>query len=597
MTPIIGTWAAQAIKGFLTNPRFFLLGQSSTSAFSSNGVSWTTSTLPTASNYKGIAYGGGRYVAVGLYQSAAVSTNGISWTTGSMPSNTGWRTVAYGDSKFVALSSGTTAASSTDGTTWTARTITGNPLYNWDKVAYGSNAFVAVGEYNDVYAYSTNGVAWSTFSNPTGNQFIGIDYINNRFVAVGKRNSVGISTNGLTWTASYSSLKAPGSNFMSIGFQSPNFLVVTDGGQALKSTDLTTWQSSTLNGGYWKKATYGASKWVVLGLYGSVQTSTDASTWSSTFSAPFGYYRDMVWNGSVFYAITNGITASSTDGATWTQRTSITGPNGANPNKILYGSNRFVVLGSNTVDYAGAVWTSTDGISAWAHTAIPTNDYESMYNGATNGTSFVISTNQGRVFSSTNGLSWTQRLAPSNNNNGPIAFGAGKYVLLHSGSTGGGKYSTDGISWTSFTHPFSGAYKGWSNLVFANSNFTAMADDGYMMQSTDGITWVRGTDYNYLAGDSNARYRSTAYGSSTYVTVGGYTSQSSYSTNGLTWVQNNMPRQTQWHRISYGNGVFVATSSSMSGIPQAVVTSTNGITWTERSTPTIANRSDLVYTE
>jgi hypothetical protein len=45
-------------------------------------------------------YGDGKLVAVSLYStSAAYSTDGITWTGSSLPQNIGWQSIAYGYGK------------------------------------------------------------------------------------------------------------------------------------------------------------------------------------------------------------------------------------------------------------------------------------------------------------------------------------------------------------------------------------------------------------------------------------------------------------------------------------------------------------------
>ena len=70
-----------------------------------------------------MAYGNGMFVAVSSSTAAAYSTDGIHWTASTLPS-TALISVAYGNGVFVALrNSSTAAAYSTDGINWTAGTI------------------------------------------------------------------------------------------------------------------------------------------------------------------------------------------------------------------------------------------------------------------------------------------------------------------------------------------------------------------------------------------------------------------------------------------------------------------------------------------
>jgi hypothetical protein len=127
--------------------------------YSADGVSWTEST--TVDGYKtidgypmyGIAYGGVKFVAVGYggqqeQSEAAYSVDGVSWTkvtNTTFSSRSAIRRIAYGGGKFVAV--GDKAAYSADGVTWTEDSpFDGYPMYG---IAYGGPAgrekFVAVG--------------------------------------------------------------------------------------------------------------------------------------------------------------------------------------------------------------------------------------------------------------------------------------------------------------------------------------------------------------------------------------------------------------------------------------------------------------------
>jgi hypothetical protein len=108
--------------------------------YSSDGITWAAKTMPSSMAWSSVAYGAGKFVAVGYPSSgssttaAASSTDGITWTARTMPSSTTWSNVAYNGAVFIALPDGNTAsaASSTDGITWTARTSTGG--YMWHSV-------------------------------------------------------------------------------------------------------------------------------------------------------------------------------------------------------------------------------------------------------------------------------------------------------------------------------------------------------------------------------------------------------------------------------------------------------------------------------
>ena len=68
---------------------------------------WIRSTLPTADGWASVCYGGGKFVAIAIEGSAAYSTDGINWTQSTLPTATdaSWWSVCYGNGKFVAITS------------------------------------------------------------------------------------------------------------------------------------------------------------------------------------------------------------------------------------------------------------------------------------------------------------------------------------------------------------------------------------------------------------------------------------------------------------------------------------------------------------
>jgi len=103
-------------------------------AYSTNGVSWAASSLPSSSTWSDIAFGSGQFMAVSTSSTkAAYSFNGQTWYS-SNDSLVGDK-LAYGQGLFLAVTSGSTQAySSEGGSNWTSRTITAS---NVGAIAFG----------------------------------------------------------------------------------------------------------------------------------------------------------------------------------------------------------------------------------------------------------------------------------------------------------------------------------------------------------------------------------------------------------------------------------------------------------------------------
>jgi len=64
---------------------------------------------------------------------------------------------------------------------------------------------------------------------------------------------------------------------------------------------------------------------------------------------------------------------------------------------------------------------------------------------------------------------------------------------------------------------------------------------------------------------------------------------------GETWNHYPPTSNAQWAAITFGNGLFVAVSSSFGLTPSSIMTSPDGITWTERTPPVTAEWSGIAF--
>lgn len=144
------------------NGKFFILTSSQTCYYSTNGINWTSFNMPYTRNWNDIAYGDGKYIAVGNTWDNyyAYSTDGINWTGKTFPINGYPITVDYANSKFVVVPNGRSISfQSTDGLTWSQVDMT-TGTHSYYTVRYCGNYFIAT-MLNDPYvAYSKDGVTW-----------------------------------------------------------------------------------------------------------------------------------------------------------------------------------------------------------------------------------------------------------------------------------------------------------------------------------------------------------------------------------------------------------------------------------------------------
>lgn len=211
--PTTATWTSVAAgqDNGGTGTRYYMAvasGGGTTSAWSTDGASWTSTALPTAANWTSVTYYNGYWVAIASGSTAsAYSINGKTWTAGgALPSAATWTSVSGGLigslAYFVAIASGgTTAAYSYDyGATWTSAALPQN--VTWSSVTYGNSRFVAVANGTTVMAYSTTGTSWVQGAMPTSGAWTSVTFGDDNFLAVmsGTTNAA-TSFDGTGWVS------------------------------------------------------------------------------------------------------------------------------------------------------------------------------------------------------------------------------------------------------------------------------------------------------------------------------------------------------------------------------------------------------------
>jgi len=174
------------------------VGASSTIAYSSDGITWTSAG---SFNVEYVTFGNGLFVAVG-YATVGVtptsfirtSTDGVTWISRT-PSEAMWfQDISYGNGLFVAVARfGTNRImTSPDGITWTSRPTNINPTFSG--VAYGNGIWVAVsdGSPGGTTFTSYDGITWFEQATSFGGR--SVYFANGIFVTGGKW-----SEDGLTW--------------------------------------------------------------------------------------------------------------------------------------------------------------------------------------------------------------------------------------------------------------------------------------------------------------------------------------------------------------------------------------------------------------
>jgi hypothetical protein len=205
--------------------------------YSSDGVSWQAGTgLPSeAGELHGAAWGNNIWVTVGGYLASCdhgriyYSSNGTSWQSAT---NTGFdpyqtfsveiMDVAYGNGKFIAVGSYGQMAFSTNGNSWTKITSSAFVINSDEHIlsiaTNGSGTWVAGARNGYLYISTDNGVTWTkknsgsvTSTTAFSGYVQALTYDNGRFVALSHLGEIGYSTDAAaaTWTKIYPNALSP----------------------------------------------------------------------------------------------------------------------------------------------------------------------------------------------------------------------------------------------------------------------------------------------------------------------------------------------------------------------------------------------------
>ncbi len=259
---------------------------------SADGLNWKSQAAGPNANVelKAVTAGPTKFVAVGKdwdftlspprwVSYAATSTNGVNWTSQTVPKLAPLNDVTFAGGLFVAAGDGGSIVTSPDGLAWTARTS--GTTADLKRVTFGGTAFVAVGD--KVILKSANGVAWTTaLSNSVS--FVEVAYAHGLFVAVpyGSRDFF-TSPNGAVWTqrsfgAFYfiSGIATANDHFYAVGRRRNDDRTFTQ--VSLTSTDGLNWLEHGLNTSQpiTNVAAFGSS-FLLVGAHGTIYQTGDTS--------------------------------------------------------------------------------------------------------------------------------------------------------------------------------------------------------------------------------------------------------------------------------------------------------------------------------
>jgi hypothetical protein len=257
-------------------------------AYSNDGKTWNLVEGDTVfhddkeSIINAVAYGNGRFVAVGSKGKIAYSTDIKTWIPVESTVSKDFKDIVYGNGLFIAnFVSGLLYSS--NGETWFA-------VENFDKtwiscIAYGNGRFIA-GDEEGRIVFSDNGKTWTTLKDDIFDSYAirTITYGNGRFIAITYDNDycggeedyyiIGYSNDGKTWDIS-SSIPSIDSGIERIFYSEGYFIIVGDCVIAY-SKDGNSWNIGKsysrewATGSSWNDVAYGDGYFVAVGNKGEI---------------------------------------------------------------------------------------------------------------------------------------------------------------------------------------------------------------------------------------------------------------------------------------------------------------------------------------
>jgi hypothetical protein len=501
------------------------------------------------------------------------------------------------------------------GTIATINVIPAGPLDHWVRrnplpqndplleITYGNGRFVAVGERGSVVV-SSNGVDWSAHPLRAQARTRSIAFGNGVFVA-GADSSIVTSTDGVTWAARLNRIEA---SFPTVAFGNGRF-VAGAANDVLTSTDGLEWQHAVLPPtvpAYFSAIAFGNGTFVAIG-WSAVWKSTDGVTWLRVSTVPTAEVEDIAFGNGLFVVVGEaGAIYTSPDGNTWTSRDSEVS------NRLIdvtYGNGRFVAVGTR-----GRIISSGNGTS-WRRENSGAPD---RLEGVTfaNGV-FVAVGENGTILSSPNTTEWTKRSVGVTRDLDGMAMGNGMIVVAGKGgsivtSSDGSNYvqrtsgtpndlhgvgwadnlfvavgepetivtSPDGVQWTAAHLSTNSSLKAAAK---GNGTWVAVGTGGMLLTSSDGAAWTRRE--SYTLNDLN----SVAYGNGLFVVVGDNLPPNGTmltSSDGLTWRRRNQYIGKNLRAVAFGNGMFLAAAND-----SVLISSTNGLDWSIAAAPPVGGYS------
>lgn len=509
-------------------------------------------------NLLDVAYGAGRYVAVGEYGVIRLSTDGFVWTTKAdgTQQDQGLAGIVYANGRFVAVGHKGRILTSTDGLTWSP--ATSGTTESLTGIAYDGGKLVAVG-WKGIILTSSNGLSWTIQTANPAYIFTSVAYGGGQFVVGDAHGRIITSPNGINWTNQ--TVPISGFQLTAITAGTNGGLVAVGGGNVavvLTSPDGVTWTYRPVSGTQTmlRGVAYDPTQHLYVATAGpdKLVWSADGNSWTTIPpGVESGLFGLRYINGRFIGLGESGIIRSSVNGTTWR---ALTMNENITFSRAAFGNNRYVAVGGYGVNTdklhaANVAITSTDGKQyEVGQTAQSLKGGKFFYDVAFGAGLFAAVGEDGIIQTSADGKAWTARqfLPGQSTVLRAVAYGAGRFVAV--GDKGFISRSVDGVTWQLGYMGLAGPYNG---IAYANGQFVAVGTFGAIATSADGVVWTA------RSSGTNRQFKSVAYGAGLWLALG-YDGIACWSSDGIHWKNYVVDANVYFNQVLFANGQFVAVA-------------------------------------
>ena len=418
--------------------------------YAESSLSWENNKAFEVNQYRCVAYGAGKYVAVGDDGAISTSLDAKKWKTLPFQTTNGLKYVIWDGSKFVIVGDKGTVMTSSDGSKWKLNHT--NVMTDFSYIVWAEDKYIAIANNRNELMESNDCLTWKSCVIDSSFAFGKIVYNGEFYVAIGgdpfsSDSYIYLSKDGTTWVLHYVGQFGKFTDIIfdnGVAIASANYVYPDENYRIITSSDCVTWKESSrasmLITGLCKM-----NDTFIYSMYNKIFASKDLITWIELNTSIDNEYinRFFKCNNKVFAIdnYSNNVLVSG-DGKGWEYSISA---DSLTFNNIQWVNDHFVIVSTD------GTYISQDGIewkdepdADWSY-----NDFNNCET-ANNGSVYLKVDIQGNLNYSKDLTHWIAQPLGENNLFTGVIWGGDRFLAF--GSKGDGYNgiiysSTDGIQW------------------------------------------------------------------------------------------------------------------------------------------------------